>query len=111
MNREQEIRNEIWRCEQMYDKRKWKFTLKTLAVLSVVFYASAFFFGWMHDPLDFLGGIVLSVIAAGIFIVISTLVMTPLLILRENEVASLTRLRTELDMIEKGLLRNNDIEQ
>lgn len=111
MNREQEIRNEIFKHDEMYDKRKRKLALKTLAVLSVVFYASAFFFGWMHDPLDFFGGIVLSVIMAGVFLFVSIIVMTPLIILRGNEVETLTRLRTELDMIEKGLLRNDDTEQ
>jgi len=109
MNREQEIRNEIWKHEQMYEKRKGKLALKTLAALSAVFYIAAFCFGWMHEPLDFLTGIVLSIIAAGGFMFVSILAMMPIYNLREHEVATLTRLRTELDLIEKGLLRyDND---
>jgi hypothetical protein len=103
MNREQEIRNQIWEYEQMYEKRKGKLALKTWAVLSVAFYVLAFCFGWMHDPLDFLGGIVLSAVASGVFMFVSVLVMAPLNNLRGNEIAILTRLRTELDLLEKGL--------
>ena len=111
MNREQEIRNEIQKLEDMYDKRKWNLTLKTWAILSTVFCVAAFCFGWMHEPLDFLAGVVISAVASGLFLFVSVIVMTPLLILRGTEVETLTRLRTELDMIEKGILRNDDTEQ
>lgn len=108
MNREQEIRNEILKHEQMYEKRKGKLALKTWAALSVVFYIAAFCFGWMHEPLDFLTGIVLSIISAGGFMFVSIFVMMPLNNLREQEVTSLIRLKTELDLIERGLLRHDN---
>ena len=90
----------------MYEKRKGKLSLKTWAVISVVFYVAAFCFEWMQEPLDFLIGIVLSVIAAGIFLYVGILAMTPLLNNRVDEITTLTRLRTELNFIEKGLLPN-----
>lgn len=108
MNKEQEIRNKILECEQMYEKRKGKLALKTWAILSAVFYVATFCFRWMHEPLDFLTGIVLSIIAAGGFIFVSIIVMMPLNNFREHEVATLTQLRTELDLMEKGLLRNDN---
>lgn len=110
MNREEEIRKEIWKIKQENGNRKWKLTLKTWAVLSIVLYVSAFASGSMNKPLDYLTGIVLSVIMAVVIWFVSIIVMTPVLIFREDEVTTLTRLRTELDLIEKGLLRYDDKE-
>lgn len=107
MDRAQELRDKIRKYEQMYEKRKGKLVLKTLAVLSVVFYIAAFCFGWMHEPLDFLGGIIISAVAAVAIFYIGIIAMIPLINSREDEITTLTRLKTELEFVEKGLLRND----
>ena len=102
MSREQELRKLIWEHERMYEKRKNKLTVKTLIVLSICFYIAGIVFGMMQEPLDYLTGIIVAVIGAGIFMFVAILVMTPLMKLRESELTTLTRLKIEMENIEKG---------
>lgn len=102
MNREQELRKTIWEYEKMYEKRKQKLLIKILVVLSVCFYIAGIMFGMMQEPVDYLTGLVVAVIAAGLFMFVSVLVMLPLMNLRESELTTLTRLKIELGNVEKG---------
>ena len=102
MDRAQELRNLIWEHEKMYEKRKQKLAVKTWVVLSVCFYAIAFMFGMMEEPIDYLTNFVLSFVGAGAFMFVAVLAMLPLINLRGNELTTLTRLKIELENIEKG---------
>lgn len=102
MDRAQELRKEIWEYEEIYKKRKNKLTIKTWVVVSVCFYAIAFMVGMMEEPIDYLTNFILSFVFAGIFMYAAILVMAPLTILREDEIRTLTRLKKELEDIEKG---------
>lgn len=102
MNREQELRKLIWEHEEKYEKRKQKLAIKTWVVLSICFYAIAFMFGMMQKPIDYLSGLVVVVVVSGIFMFVAVLTLMPLTNLRESELTTLTRLKIELENIEKG---------
>lgn len=108
MDREQKLRNMIWEHEKMYKKRKLKLVIKTLIVLSVCFYVVAFMWGMMQEPIDYLSGLVVAVVAAGIFMLVAILALTPLMNLRESELTTLTRLKKELESAEKISAQSND---
>lgn len=108
MDRAQKLRNMIWEHEKMYEKRKLKLVIKTLIVLSVCFYVVAFMWGMMQEPIDYLSGLVVAVVAAGIFMFVAILALTPLMNLRESELTTLTRLKKELESAEKISAQSND---
>lgn len=102
MSREQELKNLIWEHEKMYEKRKQKLVIKTLIVLSICFYIAGIIFGMTQELIDYLSGLVVAVVVAGIFMFVAVLVLTPILNIQEREVSDITRLKIELENIEKG---------
>lgn len=102
MDRAQKLRNLIWEHEKMYEKRKRKLLIKTLVVLSICFYIAGIVFGMIQEPIEYLTGLIVAVITAGIFLFVGILALTPLMNLRESELTTLTRLKKELGDIEKG---------
>lgn len=101
MDKITELKTQIDEVEKMYGKKKNKNTLYTFIFLGIGFYILGIWFGFMDSIIDYLAGIVISFIFAGIYFYVSMIVFLPIMICRSNEIETITRLKTELRLLEK----------
>ena len=102
MERENEIRLQIEKTEEIYQKKKNKILLRILIGLSVVFYVFGFMNGRMDSIKDFLIGIPIVLVCSGICLLFSIIILTPLLNCREDEIKRIANLKAELNRLEWG---------
>ena len=101
MDKANELRQEIFELEKIYQKKKNKINLYTFIFLGIAFYICGIWFGYMNSVTDYLSGIVISYVFAGFYMFISILVFTPIFNCCSNEIESITRLKTKLQLLEK----------
>ena len=102
MEKETKIRWQIEKAEEMYQKKKNKILLHTLIGLSVALYLFGFMNGQMNNIKDYLTGIPIAFVCAGIFLLFSIIILTPLLNCRADEIERIATLKAELKQLEQG---------
>lgn len=99
LSREEELERRIYLLEEASDNKKWKRTKITLFVLSAVVYLEFLKSDRMNSLLEFLAGVIIAPICAGVIMFISCLVLLYMTIgsVQENEEINL--LKGELNAI------------
>lgn len=101
MDKANELRKEIFELEKIYQKKKNKINLYTFIFLGIAFYICGIWFDYMNSVTDYLAGIVIAYGFAGLYYYISLIVFTPIFNCCSNEIESITRLKTKLQLLEK----------
>jgi hypothetical protein len=101
MDKVNEFRRYIKETEDRYEKKKNKTNLYTFIGLSIAFYVIGIWLGWIQDATEYLYGLAVAPICAGIYMYVSLLIFLPIINCRTNEIQTMTRLRSELSYLEK----------
>lgn len=100
LSREEELERRIYLLEEASDNKKWKRTKITLFVLSAVVYLEFLRSDRMNSLLEFLAGIIIAPICAGILMFISAIILIYMVNGAAQENKEIARLKGELYAIQ-----------